>query len=915
MSGGIKRSASVKVQKDVIIPQRLLSVSRRGDDFPPFSNSPHIRHRRQPSRIHNGFVPSGSHHQQRQDQDEDQDTYGPVQQVLDEYRRRSFLPPSDKRQSWQETQASGRPRKTSDPITNHDRRSVHQSVYLEKTAYKNVEAGIPHGNDTEAFPEFNPRPIPQHRFPLQDRSSDAISSVWGDEESSTYTPQDLPRRNGTVRRVVDAVVPDRVQETARNVITRARRSSMAEAYEKAKARGVELQRKRWVEILFECTIYTILICFIYFVLIGMPLWKGAVYWMYWLVSTKFVIAGGWSITIAIAAFYSFAPLLIFFEREPPVLEHAEDFDRTSIPGVSSTALLIPCYKSANLVGATLEAALKVFPPSHIFVIANGNSETPLDNTEEICIPYGVNHIWCPVGSKIVAQFVGCYAAKGFKNVLLIDDDCALPPNFPVVSERLTDKVRSIGYTIKSVGPNSSKGTYCQQAQDLEYKISGLQRALAGKMGSATFPHGAISLWDRKFLIKTFHDHPGFSVSEDWFFGHSCRRLGGRIKMCTSVFVETETPPAVFFSSGGSRGGFGEMTVFKQRFMRWNFFFVNGMYYNMHYILTSWKLGWWEIGAKLFVFQEVYETLLYLFTPFILPISFMVSPAFCGYLLAGTVVLYLLNVVIFNEVHLRMRNERIGWDVLLIYYMPYKLVLTVVNVASCYWSLYKYARYFAKRHPKVIEDEKAVEVVLRLEETTPITKEDAIYEDEADGGRRMSVAVLGAQTNARASQRISARFSYISGSGDDTIYFGSPHSPGGSSPTPLPTPPTPVSPAPSSRSAFEPPSPGYGPSKRASHGPYLAVSSAATSPYGRLSPTSGYQGSPTLGYPGSPLLSPGGSDGRGSPAAPCGVTMQPPQMVRVSGAKMVQFDSSLDEKAGPSSIYARRRNGSVSGSMI
>jgi len=76
-------------------------------------------------------------------------------------------------------------------------------------------------------------------------------------------------------------------------------------------------------------------------------------------------------------------------------------------------------------------------------------------------------------------------------------------------------------------------------------------------------------------------------------------------MCTSVFIETETPSAVFFSSGGARGGFGEMTIFKQRFMRWNFFFVNGLYYNfVQYILFSWKLGWWEIGAKLAVFQEV-----------------------------------------------------------------------------------------------------------------------------------------------------------------------------------------------------------------------------------------------------------------------------------------------------------------------
>lgn len=145
------------------------------------------------------------------------------------------------------------------------------------------------------------------------------------------------------------------------------------------------------------------------------------------------------------------------------------------------------------------------------MIANGNSPTPLDNTEEVCREHGVNHVWSPIGSKIVAQYVGCYAAKEFASVLLIDDDCALPPNFPIVSQQLKGKVMCIGYTIKSVGPNSSKGTLCQQAQDLEYKTSGLQRALAGKIGSATFPHGAISLWNTAFLIDTFRTHPGYCL--------------------------------------------------------------------------------------------------------------------------------------------------------------------------------------------------------------------------------------------------------------------------------------------------------------------------------------------------------------------------------------------------------------------
>jgi hypothetical protein len=151
---------------------------------------------------------------------------------------------------------------------------------------------------------------------------------------------------------------------------------------------------------------------------------------------------------------------------------------------------------------------------------------------------------------------------------------------------------------------AKKLTIIERAQDLEYKLSGIQREFAGKIGSATFPHGAIALWDRNLLVKTFHEHPGFSVSEDWFFGHVARQLGCRIMMCSHVFVETETPTAVFKSGGGSRGGFGEMTIFQQRFKRWNFFFVNGMWYNMHYIFGSWRLGWWELGAKIFVFQEV-----------------------------------------------------------------------------------------------------------------------------------------------------------------------------------------------------------------------------------------------------------------------------------------------------------------------
>lgn len=225
-----------------------------------------------------------------------------------------------------------------------------------------------------------------------------------------------------------------------------------------------------------------------------------------------------------------------------------------------------------------------------------------------------------------------------------------------------------------------------------------------------------------------------------------------------------------------------MTIWKQRFFRWNYFFVSGLYWDLSYIIRNWKLGWWEIGAKLFVFQEVYETLLYLLAPFVLPISFYVRPEFSGYLYVATLVLYQINVIIFNyvsllpssihltylrisvfapldisdnadlkryvvQVHLRARQESVT-VLCLMYYFPYKIVLGFINIASCYYSIYKYAKYFAKRHPKVIEDEKAVAVVLRLEEESysdakKVTGIDDLPRvDSVSRARRFTVTAVG-----------------------------------------------------------------------------------------------------------------------------------------------------------------------------
>jgi len=56
--------------------------------------------------------------------------------------------------------------------------------------------------------------------------------------------------------------------------------------------------------------------------------------------------------------YAIGPLLSQFQPYPVV---DEEFKASNREKAKQTSLLIPCYKSAAAIGATLEAALKTFP--------------------------------------------------------------------------------------------------------------------------------------------------------------------------------------------------------------------------------------------------------------------------------------------------------------------------------------------------------------------------------------------------------------------------------------------------------------------------------------------------------------------------------------------------------------------------
>ncbi|CAO1636509.1 unnamed protein product [Parajaminaea phylloscopi] len=563
--------------------------------------------------------------------------------------------------------------------------------------------------------------------------------------------------------------------------------------------------------------YGFMTCMIYFALIGLPLWNGVLFTV-WTQIDKAEIPFGFLLFSGVNFIFVFTPLIFGrYEKPAPPLAPGEVREKTT-----DTALLIPCYKAAGALPNTIRAALKIFPAQSIFVVDNGNTEKGTDASEAVCAEWGVNYLFVPVGSKIGAEYVGINQPKmePFKYVMVIDDDVELPDNLPLVTERFekNPRVGCVGYTLQSIGPNGTKGTMVQQLQDLEYRLSGLRHCMGAKYGSATFPHGAIILWQREVFVELFKRHPGFKISEDLCFGIICRLSGRYVDFCSQVAVPTETPPYLFgpdadhpikylkttaktkwqgwrrssakkapahevdvekqspdasvedekpspqsedqaltdpFASSedslplGStavnsptsptfliegpppalplplgeiqaekleaieaaaipqtRGGYGEMTVFKQRYQRWAFMHCWALIPQLRYHIFGWNLGWRTPVAQLLQFQDTLSTLFYLFLPFMLPCAFYYNAPLAAYTIAANTSFGLISALIFNAYHLHGRPEgRLNWLVPFAS-VPYRGIMRFVQLAAIYRGLIQYGLFFRTKthklpkHPKL-----------------------------------------------------------------------------------------------------------------------------------------------------------------------------------------------------------------------
>lgn len=167
-----------------------------------------------------------------------------------------------------------------------------------------------------------------------------------------------------------------------------------------------------------------------------------------------------------------------------------------------------------------------------------------------------------------------------------------------------------------------------------------------------------------------------------------------------------------------------MTIWKQRFYRWNFFFLYRIWHNTCYILFSWKMGRRELIAKLWVIDEIHSTILYLLFPFIMPIALIAHPALAFRVMAIVFGIYSLALVHFNIRHLQPKKEMVAWKAFPVYFIM-KYCLQFVNALSIYHAIWAYGDFFSKKHPRVFEDFAAISAAKECLEN--MAKEEAVSE--------------------------------------------------------------------------------------------------------------------------------------------------------------------------------------------
>ena len=413
--------------------------------------------------------------------------------------------------------------------------------------------------------------------------------------------------------------------------------------------------------------------FMYLVFVGEPLWDGLLQTIYNIISSS-----KYKIYIPLLMILELMVLtsLVFHKRKIYSLEEKTDI-RTASAG--RVALLIPTHKSEDVIKTTLDAALLLFKPHEIFIMDNGNNANPLDSTGDICREYGVNYRWIPYGYKLSALYIGAQVAKDYEFIFQIDDDVILSEElvFP-----LDDSVQCISYAIGATSYSGNVNWY-HKFQDTEYKFAGLYKGIESDVCSITFAHGAISLWRRETYIDVIRRQPTYPFSEDWYTGFYANLMGKRISIYDSEFTNTDVPSSYYpplCKKKKTNGGYGDLTIWSQRFGRWYKLVSLQFLYLTYYLLFSWKLPFRKIiFQKLLWLWVLFTFFAVMFKWILIMFAMFTNPFYVSMILLANLVLNLIVILAIN--HFQLRDHEKLYIRILPVYVLYKMMDTTNMMLS------------------------------------------------------------------------------------------------------------------------------------------------------------------------------------------------------------------------------------------
>lgn len=265
------------------------------------------------------------------------------------------------------------------------------------------------------------------------------------------------------------------------------------------------------------------------------------------------------------------------------------------------AIIIPCHNSENLIAATLRACLKIVGPEQIFVIDNGDSETPPDKTPDIVrqISPRINYHWHHQGNKNIAQFIGASLAAKYRYCLGIDHDVHPPANFRLATHLLTGNFKGLMYPIRAMheyGENSILISW----QDLEYQISDHFKMFEDRFHGALFPHGAVCAWKRKAWMKVLRRHNTRFIAEDVQIGLESEQLGYRKHIDMRYYFHTVAPHTLIGTA---------LNLYQQRVRGWSIGIQTLNYQLARGFVTEWTWPPSDLAAlKVSQFYAIYNNI-------------------------------------------------------------------------------------------------------------------------------------------------------------------------------------------------------------------------------------------------------------------------------------------------------------------